>query len=178
MANNRASMNLSGNSNRASMNLSGNRTSTGLSGNNRASVNLSQQANKRSSTNNRSSMNFGNAIDIDKKVETEDERMKRFEELTRNLRGESSSSESMSTVDASSVNNRRSFTVKVAEKMGLTKRHTVNLATDDLANLAAKLDKSGKRVFKMGVLLKRSDILKKWKQRFFVVREDKVSYFN
>jgi hypothetical protein len=115
------------------------------------------------------------------KVETDEEKFKRFEELTRHLKFNSESSGDAGSDPSNKAARRKSFlpqqAFKVAEKLNISKRHTINLANAGIDDLVKAFDKDGKRVFKMGSLEKRSDILKKWKPKFFVAREDKFMWF-
>lgn len=115
------------------------------------------------------------------KVENDEDKFKRFEELTRHLQfnqelsGDAGSQASNKTARRKSFLPQQAF--KVAEKLSISKRHTINLANAGVDDLVKAFDKDGKRVFKMGPLDKRSDILKKWKPKFFVAREDKFMWF-
>ncbi len=61
------------------------------------------------------------------------------------------------------VNNRKSLT---APANAVTTPQAVEVAHD------------GKQIYRKGVLIRQTDILKKWKECYFVLREDKLTYYN
>jgi len=136
-----------------------------------------RNSSNRMTTNLRESRHKSIDLSKNKLEESEIERLQRFEELTRAIRENDESNGDGTPTEKS----RKRLSLLPAQSLrlqsGFNKRHTINLASTDIDELSKALDKDGKRVLKMGEMLKRSDILKKWKPRFFVAREDKFIWF-
>ena len=133
--------------------------------------------------------------------ETEDERLKRFDDLMKAIQESdnaaatdgtdttNSSQQATSSSSTATATSTASADTKAKNRLSLrpaqalriptsyNKRHTISLSTSSIAELAKTLDKEGKRVLKMGELNRRSDILKKWKVKFVVAREDKFLWY-